>query len=235
MQLLVSVRDAEEAKEALEGGAAIIDVKEPRRGALGAADPTRWREIIETVAGRVPVSLALGELQHLSSDLIDKVSAEVSYAKIGLAGCRQWPDWFGQWQRTVQQLRAAPVAVIYADWQASQSPPPGEILLAARQLRCPFLLCDTHNKQAGGLFDHLDPETLGMLRRTTRQHGIGLVLAGSLGAEQLPSVIRYQPDFVAIRGAACAGGRLGKIQRQKVRQLTERMAPTSHPQSPPCG
>ena len=36
-QLLVSVRSAEEARAALEGGAALIDVKEPSRGSLGSA------------------------------------------------------------------------------------------------------------------------------------------------------------------------------------------------------
>ena len=34
-RLLVSVRSAEEAEIALAGGADVIDVKEPRRGALG--------------------------------------------------------------------------------------------------------------------------------------------------------------------------------------------------------
>ena len=38
---LVSVRSPEEALAALEGGADLIDVKEPSRGPLGAADP-RW-------------------------------------------------------------------------------------------------------------------------------------------------------------------------------------------------
>ncbi len=35
--LLVSVRDESEAREALAGGATIVDVKEPGRGPLGAA------------------------------------------------------------------------------------------------------------------------------------------------------------------------------------------------------
>ena len=38
MDLLVSVRSAEEAASALEGGAALIDIKEPVRGSLGRAD-----------------------------------------------------------------------------------------------------------------------------------------------------------------------------------------------------
>ena len=60
--LLVSVRSAAEARIALEAGADLIDVKEPRRGALGAADPAVWKDVCRAVAGRVPVSVALGEL-----------------------------------------------------------------------------------------------------------------------------------------------------------------------------
>ncbi|MGI9178650.1 MAG: (5-formylfuran-3-yl)methyl phosphate synthase, partial [Pirellulales bacterium] len=36
--LLVSVRSVEEAIEAVEGTAAIVDIKEPSRGPLGRAD-----------------------------------------------------------------------------------------------------------------------------------------------------------------------------------------------------
>ena len=37
--LLVSVRDGQEARAALDGGAAVIDVKEPLRGSLGLPQP----------------------------------------------------------------------------------------------------------------------------------------------------------------------------------------------------
>ena len=40
-QLLVSVRSPAEALAALEGGAALIDVKEPARGSLGRAGCVR--------------------------------------------------------------------------------------------------------------------------------------------------------------------------------------------------
>jgi (5-formylfuran-3-yl)methyl phosphate synthase len=62
MQLLVSVRSAAEAEAALEGGASLIDVKEPSRGSLGRADEAVVRAVVQTVAGRRPVSAALGEL-----------------------------------------------------------------------------------------------------------------------------------------------------------------------------
>src|SRR5436309_16136851 len=64
--LLVSVRSSEEAIAALEGGADIIDVKEPRRGSLGAADPGTVSEIIRVINRRAPVTAAFGELVELS-------------------------------------------------------------------------------------------------------------------------------------------------------------------------
>jgi (5-formylfuran-3-yl)methyl phosphate synthase len=60
--LLVSVRDAAEAAAALEGGAAIIDVKEPRYGPLGAADPETLAAVAEVVGTRRPWTMACGEL-----------------------------------------------------------------------------------------------------------------------------------------------------------------------------
>ena len=60
--LLVSVRDAMEARAALHGGADLIDIKEPRAGSLGSAEVGTWREICEVVATAKPLSVALGEL-----------------------------------------------------------------------------------------------------------------------------------------------------------------------------
>src|SRR6478609_8313715 len=95
--LLVSVRSAAEARTALAGGADIIDIKEPRRGALGPADPNVWKEIQETVGRRVPVSAALGELH---SDEIGEFASRASgfvYAKIGLSDWRRRRDSATKW------------------------------------------------------------------------------------------------------------------------------------------
>ena len=60
--LLVSVRDAAEAAEAVEGGADIIDVKEPRQGSLGRAEPAAAVAVARVVAARRPWTMACGEL-----------------------------------------------------------------------------------------------------------------------------------------------------------------------------
>jgi len=59
-ELLVSVRSADEAQAALEGGAAIIVVKEPALGSLGRASAEPITAVVKRVAGRASVSVALG-------------------------------------------------------------------------------------------------------------------------------------------------------------------------------
>src|SRR6266496_2650971 len=95
--LLVSVRSVAEALTALAGGADVIDVKEPSRGSLGAADDDTISAVVRAVNGRAPVSAALGELVDLIGSPIGDGTPTlvdgVSLFKIGLARCRALNDW----------------------------------------------------------------------------------------------------------------------------------------------
>ena len=53
---LASVMSAEEAGLALEGGADVIDLKDPTSGALGALPVAVIRAAVDRIAGRRPVS-----------------------------------------------------------------------------------------------------------------------------------------------------------------------------------
>src|SRR5262252_1560909 len=104
--LLVSVRSAAESETALAGGADVIDVKEPRRGALGPAEPSVWRQILKVVGGQTVVSAALGELH---SDAIGDYAAEatgLAYAKIGLSDWCRNPSSASKWFTTRLALPA---------------------------------------------------------------------------------------------------------------------------------
>src|SRR5437773_1981197 len=78
-----------EAEEAIAGGAAIIDVKEPDRGPLGRADAFTALEVIRKVNGRRLVSVALGELAECSHESVLEwlrvVGPGVTFGKLGLA------------------------------------------------------------------------------------------------------------------------------------------------------
>src|SRR3974377_74226 len=84
--LLISVRDAEEAKIALQSGADLIDVKEPLRGPLGPPDPRTVDEISRVISSKLPLSLALGELSDWDPKTWMLFPRGVSFAKRGLGG-----------------------------------------------------------------------------------------------------------------------------------------------------
>ncbi|MFM9834559.1 MAG: (5-formylfuran-3-yl)methyl phosphate synthase, partial [Methylophilaceae bacterium] len=56
MQLLISVKNSEEALIALHAGADVIDLKDPNIGALGALDLETTAQILKVLDGRATVS-----------------------------------------------------------------------------------------------------------------------------------------------------------------------------------
>jgi uncharacterized protein (UPF0264 family) len=222
--LLVSVRDADEAIAALEAGADIIDVKEPNRGSLGAADFATIAAIVKAVAGRAPVSAAIGEL--LDGCAL-QIPPGVEFVKIGLAGCGGVLDWQSRWRVAIEAIRQCddsrpqPVAVVYADWRAAYAPNPADVLREAAKIGCPGLLIDTCDKSAGGLFDHWPTDRLHDFLNLSRAQLGFVVLAGSLAGESFRQAARLWPNLVAVRGAACDTGREGQMSGRHVRELKD--------------
>src|SRR4051794_5815895 len=99
-RLLVSVRNKQEAALALAAGVDLIDIKEPRAGALGAADVRTIEDIVDLVNGRAPLSAALGELTQ-PLRLPARLARELRYLKLGLAGAARKPDWRKLWNREI--------------------------------------------------------------------------------------------------------------------------------------
>src|SRR5262245_36077075 len=236
--LLVSVRSADEARAALAGGADVIDVKEPNRGPLGAANREVIAEVVRVVDGRAPVTAAAGELVDLLPTLADNSCATmpvgVSFAKIGLSQCATINNWQSHWQQALTALRgdgplqALPVAVVYADWQAAGSPAPNEIYSAALDIDCRVVLIDTWNKFSGTLFNYLPLGELRFFVDRVRSSGkFVVVLAGSLTAANLLTAMELQPNLIAVRGAACDAGRNGAISQKRVSNLCMLLASAS--------
>ena len=62
--MLASVTGPEEAETAIAGGADIIDLKDPARGALGAVEPEVVRRSVAAIGGRRLVSAVAGVTAH---------------------------------------------------------------------------------------------------------------------------------------------------------------------------
>ena len=219
MQLLISVRNADEAQLAAENGADRLDLKEPRLGSLGATSSDLWNEIVPRFHDTVPVSLALGEL--ISAHAPTAVPSMTDSVKIGLSGCRHHHQWQEQLAALYDQLpvQVARVAVYYADIVHANSPEFSEVLAEAGQLRCRFLLIDTFDKSGGSVFHYCNVSELIDFRNRTERAGLQLALAGSIRHHHLPAVGRIHPDIVAIRGAICHSDRTDEIDLSLLRSF----------------
>lgn len=211
-RLLVSVRSGREAQDALRGGCDLLDAKEPRAGSLGPVAPATLGEIV-AIAGPCPVSAALGELPPRGE--LASVPHSLTYIKVGLA------QWSGrEWKTRLGEVATSRLVVAaYADHERAEAPPPEEILLAARNLGLAAFLIDTWCKDGRGLLHWIDRARLASLIAFARSSALPIALAGSLTTESVAELRELTPDWFAVRGAACEGGREGRISTQRVAAL----------------
>ena len=229
MRLLVSVKNAEEAMAALAGGADFIDAKDPTLGALGPVAVSVLREIAATVNGARPVTAALG-------DAIDEVSIEqfarvyalagASLVKVGFAGISDATRVRALLvaARRGAAVQAGLIAVAYADAIRASSPDPGVVVDAAAEAGAVGVLLDTADKHGPGLRALTTPAALASWVAAARDAGLLVALAGQLSADDVEFVRDAGADVAGVRGAACDGGRTGRVVAERVKSLRSRYA-----------
>ncbi|WP_343222981.1 (5-formylfuran-3-yl)methyl phosphate synthase [Methylogaea oryzae] len=198
--MLASVTNLEEARLALQGGADIIDLKNPVAGALGALQHDAVRRIVRELQGGKPISATVGDLPMEPQRLAQAVQAMgdtgVDYVKIGFfAG--------GDRQGCLDALRPLAderrlIAVLFADQQ-----PDFAWIEAIAAAGFAGAMLDTANKGHGGLRQVMAPTRLAEFVDTTRSHRLLCGLAGSLRAEDIAHLLPLRPDYLGFRGALC--------------------------------
>lgn len=222
IQLLVSVRDSVEALEAAEGGADIVDIKDPSRGPLGYAGSEVISEVLAALKTDVPVSAALGEAFEWCDTPNQQEMEILSQLKFlkpgpqGLASAVDWPARLKALRDAVSHgISTQWVAVSYADYRQCDAPPPREILRHADSYA--GFLIDTFDKAGGSTFDNLEFSELRDLREACRGRGLFFALAGRIQSRHLENIAELQPDIVGVRGAVCEqNDRTGRLTRERV-------------------
>ena len=227
--LLISVRSAEEADAALAGGADLIDVKEPDRGSLGKADDDVIAAVVRQVAGRCPVSAAMGELLECIQKAETLVVPErLTWVKFGLAGCRDRPNWSDRLRDVRRQVEANTscrvVVAAYADWRRASAPSTEEVVSFALIERASALLIDTWGKDGSTLLEWMRLGDILNICNHFRQAGVPIALSGALGRWQIRELRQAQPTWFAVRGNVCSGStRQGRVEQDRVSQLAEEL------------
>ncbi len=236
MQLLVSVTSAAEAAAALAGGAHVIDAKDPATGALGAVPLDRFDGIVRAVAGLRPVTAAVGDAEGQAA--VERIAGEfaaagAAFVKVGFAGvdrADRVSDLIAAAVRGATVSRKVAqgfspvtgvVAVAYADADRAHSISPSTLVNVAARAGAGGVLLDTFDKDGGSLRELMAPAALAAWVAAAHRTGLMVALAGRLTAADLAFVRDAGADIAGVRGAACEGGRTGRVSADRVRQLRE--------------
>ena len=207
-RMLASVADAAEASVGVQFGADVIDLKDARRGALGAVSLDIARQAVAAVAGRCETSAALGDPPYDEDALVAaaRALAAIGVDTLKLAVDAPTLDRLGDsLMRLAREV--ALVGMMFADEQ-----PDFALLAKLKELSFKGAMLDTRDKTRGRLLAHLEVVQLNQFCSQCRALKLMSGLAGSLEAPDVPRLLLVRPDVLGFRGALChAHDRRGAI------------------------
>jgi (5-formylfuran-3-yl)methyl phosphate synthase len=224
-RMLASVADAAEAHLVQQLGADVIDLKDSRRGALGAVPLDTARAALAAIARRRETSATLGDPPYDEDALFARARAlagmGADYVKLAVDG--PTVDRLGvSLKRLARDVGL--VGMMFADEK-----PDVALLTKLAALGFKGAMLDTRDKTRGRLITHLDVARLSEFCSRSRALGLMCGLAGSLEAPDVPRLLLVRPDVLGFRGALChAHDRGGAIDPQAV-ALVRDLIPRERP------
>ncbi|MCL7475719.1 MAG: (5-formylfuran-3-yl)methyl phosphate synthase [Methanosarcinales archaeon] len=233
MKLLVSPINIEEAKAAANGGADIIDVKNPKEGSLGANFPWVIRSVKEAVNSVRPISATIGDLNYKPGTAsLAALGAAVSgadYIKVGLYDIQtreQALDMAENVVRSVKDYDPAKKVVIsgYSDYKRINSIPVSELPSICAISGADVVMMDTGIKDGRSTFEFMTHDELSAFIHSAHDLGIETAIAGTIKFEDMDALNQLGPDIIGVRGCVCGGDRTSSIQQGLVEELKAIMA-----------
>ncbi len=233
MRLLVSPMNIEEARLALQGGADILDVKNPKEGSLGANFPWAIQAVADLARGKVPVSATIGDLDYKPGTAsLAALGAAVSgaeYIKAGLLGVKTPEQAEEMLQGIVRAVKdydpnKKVVASGYSDYIRAGSISPMLLPAAASNAGADIVMVDTAVKDGRPTFDFMSEKDLSNFISTGHESGLEVALAGSIGFPHLDLLKRLNPDIIGVRGIVCGGDRKSAIRSELVENVKRKLS-----------
>ncbi|MFC3693944.1 (5-formylfuran-3-yl)methyl phosphate synthase [Chenggangzhangella methanolivorans] len=217
---LASVATLDEMEAARAGGADIVDLKDPARGALGAWEIKALQEAVSLWWSwgepKPMLSATIGDRPMDPEDVaaaVERVASKgVPMVKIGLFPGGDPLACFQALLPLTERTRL--IAVFLADAEP-------DFDLLPELAGCGFagVMIDTADKTSGGLRKQIDDGAAGEFVRRARALGLMTGLAGSLKLEDVGPLTALGPDYLGFRGALCSGVRTGRMSPQAVARI----------------
>ena len=229
MKILISIRSTEELSPCIEGGADIVDLKNPDEGSLGAAAPWFIKEVKKR-AKDYPISAAIGDMPNLPGTAAlaanGATTSGADYVKIGLYGTHTEDDCTKLMNAVVKAVREYDSMTIivgagFADAESYGGIDPMKIPMIVKFAGADVAMLDTKNKGGKRLFDYLSLDKLKQFVNDSHSLGLQAALAGSLRVEDLSIIYKLGTDVTGFRGAACSNNdrKNGVLSTKRVSKL----------------
>ena len=239
MRLLVSVVNEEEVTAAVEGGADIVDVKNPSEGTLGGNFPHVIRRVRKHTPPALEVSATIGDVPNLPGTVslaaLGASVCGVQYIKVGLFGIHNPPEAVLLLRQVCRAAREHHggiqiIAAAYADADKVKALHPCHLPAIAKEAGVNGCLLDTALKGDGTLLTKLRDVQLQEFVNQCLKANLLCALAGSLSLKDIPHVCKFGADIIGVRTAVCHGNRVnGRVDRQKVQRWKEEIALNESP------
>jgi len=199
-QLLISVKNLEEALVVLAADVDVIDLKDPNVGALGALDLKTTVQIVQEIDGRTIVSATVGEghrsLSELSLDIQFRAEAGVDIIKIAVSELFYQSEFIAEIHKLAKNGIKI-VAVFFGD--------EGIDLELLPILQCAGFygaMMDTKTKHSS-LTAHQSKDSLIYFIDQCSKNNMISGLAGSLKPQHVDYLTKFNPTFIGLRGGVC--------------------------------
>ena len=218
--MLASVATLKEAKIVLDQKVDIIDLKNPRLGALGALDQKVISSVVELVNNSIPTSATIGDINpddtRLSELILDTAKTGVNFVKVGLFD-KNIPDYFVKIINQCGKKNINIIIVFFAEDITNIN-----LLDSLMESNIKGVMIDTKNKSSMNLCSLIKYETLNQFIKLAKSYNLLTGLAGSLKYEDIEGLISLRPDYLGFRGALCSKrNRIKSIDEVAVKKIRD--------------
>ena len=217
MLLMVSVQDVDEALEAEQGGADVVDVKNLQEAMVGSGHPSTVRQVRGIIPVEKHVSVTLGVVPNQAGTVAMAVYAaammDATSVKVGfrVADYDTAAEVLLESRRALDGFNTKLVGSLFADNELYEGGLDSHLMVQlAKDGGCDGFLIDTLTKDGRNLFDFMPEPVLRQIVLEGKQLGMSTALSGHLKISDLDELARINPDIVGVRGAVCASGDRGR-------------------------
>jgi len=218
---LASVDNLDDAITVNQLGADIIDLKDPKQGALGGLNCKLISEVVDQLWESAVISATVGDLEADVSLILDRIQAVadtgVDYVKVGMFSQEHIDKCLPTFEHHARRGINI-IAVCFADVEFDIE----RTIQIAKKAQLKGIMIDTAGKSAGSLLLHRELDVLQQFTDSARSEGLLTGLAGSLRETDITTLLPLAADYIGFRTALCKGlTRTAGISVESVRRVRQ--------------